>query len=697
MPRYSFGKEGKNMPKNSKAKTSSSSKKPPSSPNANTSTARRSPSSSPNRIRSTTRTKMNSGSGSASAATPLNGKSSSNKAAEAAKTPSSILRSSKFGVEVKRTARADDGFADDSPFWDAAKEALTQDNFDERKTQSSPENEKGGSKEEHLSKKEQQRQRKAAKKKEKQRKRRAELLAAKRQFEKDQAAMKPNFKVGQQQQSTDEGSESNSHGGEADKSSSTPDWNQRLGQRNSRRGGESNSKPAVFSPSDLSRASTIPPTPRSRPTPAKSIVVDTTNQKKNDQLDKDNDGGEFYVTTNEHDHGLSPVREDIVVNESKAQGESKESEVEMDVEMEENIEDIVDQTSLQQNGTENNVSKPDETSFQQQHDDYSDDGGDDDYGGFELNNEPISPSPSRSSTSRMSRKSSPEEQKEDEHELHNEATSPSPSPSRSIASRRSLRSSAKEQEKERSAEEHSENDKSPEQNNEPISPSPSRSYASPTSNADNQIEEESTEEENVQDDKSSSGSESSQPIVEKKKARKKKKTTELKTPTPKKRQTRSRKVRISSQFDIGYPAGNREYTTIPATQYETEENEGNVRRSKRRKFPPLAYWKNEKVVYEANREEGPMAEIFGDMPMVAGILQAEPTPYKKREVKRKTRSKNDDGDEDDDDGRNSQKQITRVSSEVSPYDSSKLRKVRKKNLLISFSIYLFHVGEESKY
>ncbi len=154
--------------------------------------------------------------------------------------------------------------------------------------------------------------------------------------------------------------------------------------------------------------------------------------------------------------------------------------------------------------------------------------------------------------------------------------------------------------------------------------------------------------------------------------KKKKKTGKRrKLPTTPRTHTRTSKKRVS--FGPGQQVSNRNYKQIPVSEFEDEDDEeddnSNVRRSKRRKFPPLAFWKNERVVYEANNETGANAEIFGEMPVVAGILTAEPTPYKKRKVTRTHLSRNDDDNEE------SQKQKAKTDYRMKPYNSSKLRKV----------------------
>ena len=140
----------------------------------------------------------------------------------------------------------------------------------------------------------------------------------------------------------------------------------------------------------------------------------------------------------------------------------------------------------------------------------------------------------------------------------------------------------------------------------------------------------------------------------------------------------------------GIPAGPREYEAIPVTDYKANYAPGEepqtpggsaLRRSRRAKFKPLQFWKNEKLIYEAQNEEGLLGEAMGDMPVVAGVMHALPTPYK--EVKRREREtakpsnkdtkKNkkrkhgdeESGDEEDED-------VSRASME--PFDDKALRK-----------------------
>lgn len=144
----------------------------------------------------------------------------------------------------------------------------------------------------------------------------------------------------------------------------------------------------------------------------------------------------------------------------------------------------------------------------------------------------------------------------------------------------------------------------------------------------------------------------------------------------------------------GIPAGPREYEAIPVTDYKSNYPPGEepqtpggsaLRRSRRARFKPLQFWKNEKLIYEAQNEEGWLGEAMGDMPVVAGVMHALPTPYK--EVKRrerettkpdkKSKKKKDkrkrgeeDSGEDDDDNEDA----SSSSAALEPFDDKALRK-----------------------
>ena len=81
-----------------------------------------------------------------------------------------------------------------------------------------------------------------------------------------------------------------------------------------------------------------------------------------------------------------------------------------------------------------------------------------------------------------------------------------------------------------------------------------------------------------------------------------------------------------------YQAGPRAYDAVPISDYKDEVEADGTRRSKRAKFPPLNFWKNERLIYEAQNEPGYLGEAMGDMPVVGGVLKALPTPYKQRKA-----------------------------------------------------------------
>jgi hypothetical protein len=129
----------------------------------------------------------------------------------------------------------------------------------------------------------------------------------------------------------------------------------------------------------------------------------------------------------------------------------------------------------------------------------------------------------------------------------------------------------------------------------------------------------------------------------------------------------------------GIPAGNRDYEAVPVSEYKDDMEEdprtpggSSLRRSRRARFAPLQFWKNEKLIYEAQNEEGILGEAMGDMPVVAYVQKAQPTPYKevkraapekekktKKSGKRKSGRGEGDSDEgsDDDDTAASKKQF----------------------------------------
>ena len=132
----------------------------------------------------------------------------------------------------------------------------------------------------------------------------------------------------------------------------------------------------------------------------------------------------------------------------------------------------------------------------------------------------------------------------------------------------------------------------------------------------------------------------------------------------------------------GRQAGDRQYeeTSLedfcPVTPGDDEGGSG-LRRSRRARFKPLDFWKNERFKYGPQREKGLLGEAMGDMPVVAGVVHALPTPYKvpkprpkkdDDEPKKKSKKgKKRSGDDSDDDGAPSRE----------PYDDKSLRKKKK--------------------
>ncbi len=95
----------------------------------------------------------------------------------------------------------------------------------------------------------------------------------------------------------------------------------------------------------------------------------------------------------------------------------------------------------------------------------------------------------------------------------------------------------------------------------------------------------------------------------------------------------------------GVPAANREYETVPVSDFKnspagdpTSRTPGgsSLRRSRRARFEPIAWWKNERLVYGPQNEDGLLGEAMGDMPVVTHVNKALPTPYK--EVKRERKA-----------------------------------------------------------
>ncbi|EJK76486.1 hypothetical protein THAOC_01743, partial [Thalassiosira oceanica] len=159
----------------------------------------------------------------------------------------------------------------------------------------------------------------------------------------------------------------------------------------------------------------------------------------------------------------------------------------------------------------------------------------------------------------------------------------------------------------------------------------------------------------------------------------------------KKKDARKNKVNFSTPNGVsqGIPAGNRDFEVVPVSDYRDDWDDdaatpggSRLRRSRRARFKPLDFWKNEKLVYKPQREPGLLGEAMGDMPVVAGVMHALPTPYRERkappEKKKKEAAakggkagrggrKRSGGDDDSDDDEPSRE----------PFDDKSLRKKYK--------------------
>lgn len=138
----------------------------------------------------------------------------------------------------------------------------------------------------------------------------------------------------------------------------------------------------------------------------------------------------------------------------------------------------------------------------------------------------------------------------------------------------------------------------------------------------------------------------------------------------------------------GIPVANRDYENIPlahlveASPDDEEKNRqgGGVRRSKRARCQPLAFWKNEKLEYAPYDDtDSDLAEAIGDMPVPKNVVKALPTPYRKRKPVKKIASRSTSSST-----KKKMKKSTQESSsddEQSVFDSSRLKRKYKGNLL----------------
>jgi centromere protein C len=132
---------------------------------------------------------------------------------------------------------------------------------------------------------------------------------------------------------------------------------------------------------------------------------------------------------------------------------------------------------------------------------------------------------------------------------------------------------------------------------------------------------------------STKGSSMSSREEEKKKKKKKQKsasdeTTEVHEPLRKQK----KKLKNRTFSPKGMQSGPLTYKhVVPVTDPKDEPEEG-LRRSKRMRIAPLAFWKNEGADYVPNDFDDDLVDGLETMPVVKAYRIAEKTPYKKRKV-----------------------------------------------------------------
>ena len=150
--------------------------------------------------------------------------------------------------------------------------------------------------------------------------------------------------------------------------------------------------------------------------------------------------------------------------------------------------------------------------------------------------------------------------------------------------------------------------------------------------------------------------------------RKEEEKAELQKERRKKKQKVQKKKRHVVFSPQGIPTAPRSYQSVPVADYVEPSPEEGIRRSRRAKCKPLAYWKNEKFEYGAHDETGVLGEAMGDMPIVVNVIKALPTPYKKRTESKKGKKKAAAG------GRKKNADAESVVEEEEEFDTRKLRK-----------------------
>lgn len=169
----------------------------------------------------------------------------------------------------------------------------------------------------------------------------------------------------------------------------------------------------------------------------------------------------------------------------------------------------------------------------------------------------------------------------------------------------------------------------------------------------------------------------------KKKAKRKKKkdTSSVASKSTAKPKPKRKKKVTYAESPLGYPAGNREYEVVPVSDFKESPEDNGLRRSRRARVKPLAFWKNERPVYEGHHETGELGEAMGLMPVVSGFISAQPTPYKKRKAPAGAANN----------GKKAKKSSSCVSVadyEDTPFDSRKLRKVRMYNTVLLHNVWV---------
>lgn len=133
-----------------------------------------------------------------------------------------------------------------------------------------------------------------------------------------------------------------------------------------------------------------------------------------------------------------------------------------------------------------------------------------------------------------------------------------------------------------------------------------------------------------------------------------------------------KKLKNSIFSPKGVQAGPLTYKHIvPVTDPKDESSTG-LRRSKRMRIAPLAFWKNEGADYVPNDFDDDVVDGLETMPVVKAFRIAEKTPYKKRKAPLHR-------DEDQESKSKKSKASKLARTEESEFDSSKLKKKYKYN------------------